>query len=228
MDTLKIYLRDVRKSQLLTKADELRLGARIQAGDMSAMQELVRANLRYVIAIAKGFKPCGGLDFEDYVQAGNIGLINAANKFDPARGYRFTTYATRCILTAITRERHYHSRLVRIPSHIWGMPDELEPLLTCYDTLENCVIAGSDLDPSEIVAEKEYHAKRLTALQHCMSRMTPRQREVLSRRAKGETLNSISSKACVTKERIRQIELSSLQQLAEWFNLERPHSSLAS
>ncbi len=116
-DVVKMYLREIGKVFLLDQAKEQELAKRIEKGDDSAKKELVNANLRLVVSIAK--KYIGrGMAFLDLIQEGNIGLIRAAEKFDYTKGYKFSTYATWWIRQAITRAISDQSRTIRIPVHL--------------------------------------------------------------------------------------------------------------
>src|SRR6185295_13785604 len=103
---MRLYLKEISKIPLLTVDEEKELGRRVKAGDKDAVQKLVESNLRFVITIAKKFRP-SGLPFLDLINEGNCGLIEAANRFDPDRGVRFTSYAVWWIRQAIL---HYLSR----------------------------------------------------------------------------------------------------------------------
>ena len=92
-DSLQIYLEEIGRIPLLTQEEETLLAAKVMAGDSDAKSRLIEANLRLVVSVAKGFRG-QRMEFADLIQAGNLGLMNAADKFDPARGTRFSTYAT--------------------------------------------------------------------------------------------------------------------------------------
>jgi RNA polymerase primary sigma factor len=116
-DSIRLYLCEIGKVQLLTAKEEIDLAKRIKKGDQTAKQRLAEANLRLVVSIAK--KYIGrGLSFLDLIQEGNIGLFRAVEKFDPERGFKFSTYATWWIRQAITRAIADQARTIRIPVHM--------------------------------------------------------------------------------------------------------------
>ncbi len=116
-DSIRMYLCEIGKVPLLTAKEEIELAQAIRRGDQKAKQKLAEANLRLVVSIAK--KYIGrGLSFLDLIQEGNIGLFRAVEKFDPDRGFKFSTYATWWIRQAITRAIADQARTIRIPVHM--------------------------------------------------------------------------------------------------------------
>jgi len=116
-DSIRMYLCEIGKVDLLTAKEEAELARRIARGDQTAKTQLAEANLRLVVSIAK--KYIGrGLSFLDLIQEGNIGLFRAVEKFDPNRGFKFSTYATWWIRQAITRAIADQARTIRIPVHM--------------------------------------------------------------------------------------------------------------
>lgn len=116
-DSIRLYLCEIGKVALLTGKEEVDLARRIKKGDQTAKKQLAEANLRLVVSIAK--KYIGrGLSFLDLIQEGNIGLFRAVEKFDPDRGFKFSTYATWWIRQAITRAIADQARTIRIPVHM--------------------------------------------------------------------------------------------------------------
>ncbi|MCC2639793.1 MAG: rpoS [Nitrospira sp.] len=117
LDTIKSYLREVRKSTLLNFKQEQSLGKRVMAGDEAARQEMIEANLRLVISIGKRYMN-RGFPFADIVEEGNLGLIKAVEKFNYKRGFRFSTYASWWIRQYIERAIINQGKLVRLPVHV--------------------------------------------------------------------------------------------------------------
>ena len=116
-DTLTQYLGRIRGGKLLDAAEERELSRRAHQGDKKARRRLIESNLRLVISIAKKYRG-RGVRFEDLIQEGNAGLIRAVEKFDPAMGNRFSTYATWWIRQAVTRAIADQARTVRLPAHV--------------------------------------------------------------------------------------------------------------
>ncbi|MDQ2621764.1 MAG: sigma-70 family RNA polymerase sigma factor [Actinomycetota bacterium] len=117
LDSLRLYLRSIGQVQLLNAGQEVDLAKRIERGDMDAKRQMVEANLRLVVSIAKSYLG-RGLSFLDLIQEGSLGLIRAVEKFDYRRGYKFSTYATWWIRQAVTRAVADKSRSIRIPVHM--------------------------------------------------------------------------------------------------------------
>src|SRR5579883_1818795 len=117
LDSLRLYLREIGKVPLLTAEQEVLLARRIERGDMAAKQQMIEANLRLVVSIAKSYLG-RGLTFLDLIQEGSMGLIRAVEKFDYRRGYKFSTYATWWIRQAVTRAIADKGRTIRIPVHV--------------------------------------------------------------------------------------------------------------
>ncbi|HDP77576.1 MAG TPA: RNA polymerase sigma factor RpoD [Mesotoga infera] len=116
-DPIKMYLKEIGKISLLTPSRERELARRAQKGEPKAKEELITANLRLVVSIAKRYIG-RGLTFLDLIQEGNIGLIKAVEKFDWKKGYKFSTYATWWIRQAITRAIADQARTIRVPVHM--------------------------------------------------------------------------------------------------------------
>jgi RNA polymerase nonessential primary-like sigma factor len=117
LDAVRRYLKEIRKAALLTFEQEQELGKRVQEGDMKAREQMIEANLRLVISIGKRYMN-RGLPFSDIVEEGNIGLIKAVEKFNYARGFRFSTYASWWIRQFIERAIINQGKLIRLPVHV--------------------------------------------------------------------------------------------------------------
>jgi RNA polymerase primary sigma factor len=147
LDSLRLYLRSIGKVELLTAAQEVELAKRIERGDMLAKRQMVEANLRLVVSIAKGYLG-RGLSFLDLIQEGSLGLIRAVEKFDYRRGYKFSTYATWWIRQAVTRAIADKARTIRIPVH---MVEKLNRI--AYVERQLVQLLGREPEPEEIAAE---------------------------------------------------------------------------
>jgi RNA polymerase primary sigma factor len=116
-DPLKLYLAEIRRIPLLDRAQELKLALQARQGSLEARQAIISGNLRLVVYVAKRFMG-RGLSLSDLIEEGNLGLIRAAEKFEPAKGFRFSTYATWWIRQAVQRGLANHASTVRLPVHV--------------------------------------------------------------------------------------------------------------
>jgi RNA polymerase primary sigma factor len=258
-DGLQAFLKDVAKVDLLTAAQEVALAKRIERGDHSAKQQMVEANLRLVVSIAKHYRNLG-LPFLDLIQEGSIGLVRAAEKFDHRRGFKFSTYATWWIRQAISRAVADKSRTIRIPVHVGeklnrivrsehklraelrrdprgieiardvGLPrDEVEQLMRSARmplSLDTPVGDDAGMEYGDLIADDAPSPEdiaglnlRAHGLADALTTLTARERRVLELRfgLGGEapaTLEEVGTVFSVTRERIRQIEQSSLRKLS--------------
>src|ERR671933_2733212 len=125
------YLRQIGRGRLLTHEEEIDLGRRAREGDETARSKLIEKNLRLVIPVARKFRGMG-LPFGDLIQEGNLGLMRAADKFDPEKGFRFSTYATWWIRQAVQRAVADKGRTIRIPVH---MGEKMRKMARVYNEL---------------------------------------------------------------------------------------------
>jgi RNA polymerase primary sigma factor len=259
LDCLRLYLRSIGKVQLLTSTQEVELAKRIERGDMLAKRQMVEANLRLVVSIAKSYLG-RGLSFLDLIQEGSLGLIRAVEKFDYRRGYKFSTYATWWIRQAVTRALADKSRTIRIPVHMveklnrvgqverllvqrlgrdpepgeiaaelkWPVGDVCEVLRVAQMpvSLEKPVGDEEDSELGELVADEAVESPFEMAsgnlqrenVRRALQMLPRREREVLELRygLNGRaplTLEEVGEAFGVTRERIRQIENSTLKKL---------------
>ena len=132
-DLIPGYFAHIDKGKLLTHAEEIDLSKRAKAGDKGARQRLIEKNLRLVVSVAKKYRG-QGLPFEDLIQEGNIGLMRAVEKFDPDRGWRFSTYATWWVRQAVQRAVADKGRTIRMPVH---RGDKLRKMARAYNELSS-------------------------------------------------------------------------------------------
>jgi RNA polymerase nonessential primary-like sigma factor len=265
-NTLQAYLREIRRTPLLTPAQEFEVASRARSGDFEARQAMIEHNLRLVVSIAKNYLG-RGLPMGDLIEEGNLGLMHSIGKFDPDRGFRFSTYATWWIRQGIERALVQQSRLVRLPLHVVRdlnrvlrtrrrlEAERLEP----FDKVIGAEQIAAALDrPTQEVVDLLRHAESPTSLDaprdpgadaageslldtvaddgaadplnltlvHELERLledglhelSEREREVLSGRyglsdREPETLEVLSERLGLTRERIRQIQLEALLKL---------------
>lgn len=131
-DALTIYLRQVRRTELFTPAEEYQAACAARAGDFAARQSMIEHNLRLVVNIAKSYLG-RGVPLSDLIEEGNLGLMHAITKFEPERGFRFSTYATWWIRQSVERAVMTQARAIRLPVHVVR---ELQQVLRARRTLE--------------------------------------------------------------------------------------------
>lgn len=267
-NTLQAYLREIRRTPLLTPEQEFETASRARSGDFAARQAMIEHNLRLVVSIAKNYIG-RGLPMTDLIEEGNLGLMHSIGKFEPERGFRFSTYATWWIRQGIERALMHQARLVRLPVHVVR---ELNRVLRKRRSLEAEAgraglsagsvgveqIAAALERPVHDVAELLRHAELPTSLdapldhgaeaggesmldtvaddgagdpmhltlvhelerllEDGLDQLNEREREVLAGRyglhdREPETLEILSERLGLTRERIRQIQLEALLKL---------------
>lgn len=124
-EALERYLQDIGRAEMISPEEEVELSIRIQRGDHHALTRLVRANLRFVVSVAKQYQS-KGLSLIDIINEGNVGLIKAAQRFDPTRGFKFISYAVWWIRQSILQAISEKSRLVRLPSNQEGLISKIK------------------------------------------------------------------------------------------------------
>jgi RNA polymerase primary sigma factor len=149
LDSLRLYLHAIGRVPLLSAEEEVCLAKRIERGEVAAKQQMIEANLRLVVSIAKGYIG-RGMTFLDLIQEGSLGLIRAVEKFDYRRGYKFSTYATWWIRQSVTRSIADKGRTIRIPVH---MTERLNNVTYAERVLIQRL--GRDPSAAEIAAELE-------------------------------------------------------------------------
>jgi RNA polymerase primary sigma factor len=157
-DSLELFLRDIRSIALLRPDEEIALARRVARGDLCAKERMIEANLRLVVSIAKRFRN-QGLPFLDLIQEGTIGLIRAVEKFDPDKGFRFSTYATWWIRQAISRALSDKARTIRIPV---SLGDQHKAVVAAERQLLG--VHGRDPTPEEIAELTGFEPQQVVAL----------------------------------------------------------------
>jgi RNA polymerase primary sigma factor len=260
LDSLRLFLREIGKVPLLTADQEVSLAKRVERGDLAAKTQMVEANLRLVVSIAKSYLG-RGLSFLDLIQEGSLGLIRAVEKFDYRKGFKFSTYAHWWIRQAVTRAIADKARTIRIPVHMCERlnkvthiqrqlvqrlgreprPDEIadELELTTDEvreilrmaqfpvSLEKPIGENEDAKLGDLVedelAESPFDVAsvslRCDDIEHALAALPERERQVIELRfglhgGQPRTLDEVGRTFGVTRERIRQIENSTLKTLA--------------
>ncbi|WIG79268.1 RNA polymerase sigma factor RpoS [Photobacterium damselae] len=260
-DVIQLYLKDIALKPLLTKDEEILYSRKALVGDAKSKKVMIESNLRLVVSIAKKYRG-SGMQLSDMIDEGNIGLITAVEKFDPERGFRFSTYATWWIKQTIERAIHNQARTIRLPVHVSKeintilrthkqlmktnnseptheeVADELDKsvedisALLSYDapvmsfdqtissedsnsqTMASFISDDSDNSPDAQIDKNDIQKLTLTMLEG----LNPRDREILCRRFglmgyEAQTLQQVAEEVGLTRERIRQLQVSSLNKL---------------
>ncbi|MES2217916.1 MAG: RNA polymerase sigma factor RpoS [Pseudomonadota bacterium] len=262
-DPTQIYLSEIGFSPLLSAEDEVKYGRLALQGDKKARAKMVESNLRLVVKIARRYYN-RGLEFLDLIEEGNLGLLRAVEKFDPERGFRFSTYATWWIRQTIERAIMNQTRTIRLPIHVvrelntylsaerellkkqdhepsyQEIADslntpvenvknmlELNEHIISLDTIVNsegntgrplmdAIADKNRTDPADLLLDESMAAQ----LEGSLQALNEKQREVLSRRFglggyERETLEEVGRAIGLTRERVRQIQMSGLKALRE-------------
>ncbi|MBV1841094.1 MULTISPECIES: RNA polymerase sigma factor RpoS [Photobacterium] len=259
-DVIHLYLQEIAHKPLLSKTEEILYSRKSLVGDLAAKATMIESNLRLVVSIAKKYRNSGML-LSDLIDEGNIGLITAVEKFDPERGFRFSTYATWWIKQTIERAIHNQARTIRLPVHV---SKEINTILRTYRQLMkqtnqeptheevaaklqrsvdeiSSVLAydapvvsidqqiSEDSNSQTISAfiadhdggkpDSEMDQDDITRLATTMlDSLNARDREILCRRFgllgyEAQTLQEVADEVGLTRERIRQLQVSSLKKL---------------
>lgn len=271
-DALSVYLRGVRRTKLFTAEEEFACAVRARAGDFVARQSMIEHNLRLVISVAKAYDG-RGVPLADLIEEGNLGLMHAIEKFEPERGFRFSTYATWWIRQAVDKALMNQGRAVRLPVNVvrelqqvlrakrllendatlmaqrpQGLRDEDIAALLGIDAPQVCAYLamaeaprsldasldqrGDDLSMGDLLLdevtlspENQTQAHEVDALLSVwVGTLSAREREVVESRfglhgGDAQTLEVISARMGMTKERVRQVQNEALAKLKRHFGV---------
>ena len=259
-DVIHLYLQEIAHKPLLTKTDEVLYSRKALRGDDASKAIMIESNLRLVVSIAKKYRSSGML-LSDLIDEGNIGLITAVEKFDPERGFRFSTYATWWIKQTIERAIHNQARTIRLPVHVSKeintilrthknlmkhtnqeptheevaaelerTVDEISSVLAydapvvsidqqISDDSNSQSISAFIADDDSVQPDSEVNKQDISRLAITMlESLNARDREILCRRFgllgyEAQTLQQVADEVGLTRERIRQLQVSSLKKL---------------
>ena len=158
MDTLSQYFRGIQQLGQVTREDLFKLWKKAKRGDKDAKTRIMEANLRLVVPIAKKYHR-QGIEFLDLIEEGNLGLMHSIDKFDPRKGYRFSTYASYWIEQAIRRAVEEQSKTIRVPPHAW---EALRKWLKAWDKMH--VMLGRDPTLSEMARKMHWTARQVRSV----------------------------------------------------------------
>jgi RNA polymerase primary sigma factor len=166
VDPIRAYFKDVRTIPLLTPEEEVQLAQRIQKGDEKAREQMIRANLRLVISIAKRYMNLG-IPLSDLIEEGNIGLMRAVDKFDPKKGFRFSTYGAWWIKQSVSRAIVDQGKMIRIPVY---MNEELAKYKKVIEQLTHKLKRKPRV--AEIAKKLQVGVDKVRELHQCVTKMT--------------------------------------------------------
>ena len=234
--SLDKYLQEIGKEDLITVEEEVELAQRIKKGDQEALEKLTKANLRFVVSVAKQYQN-QGLSLPDLINEGNLGLIKAAEKFDETRGFKFISYAVWWIRQSILQALAEQSRIVRLPLNQVGSlnkinkafarfeqenertpsPEELANVLPFSDGEDNNLLDVLVNTDSPNADRGLINESLSTEVERALATLTDRERDIIRYffgiGCPEMTLEEIGEKFGLTRERVRQIKEKAIRRL---------------
>ena len=233
--SLDKYLQEIGREELVSPEEEVELAQRIRKGDQRALEKLTRANLRFVVSVAKQYQN-QGLSLPDLINEGNLGLIKAAEKFDETRGFKFISYAVWWIRQSILQALAEQSRIVRLPLNQVGSLNKMidVPKDKISDTLrvsgrhvsvdapfvegeDNSLLDVLPNDDSPCADRGLVNESLNTEIERALATLTTREREIIKSffgiGCQEMTLEEIGERFGLTRERVRQIKEKAIRRL---------------
>src|SRR5215210_5922378 len=199
-EILSSYFARIDKGSLLTHAQEVDLSRRARAGDAEARTGLVEKNLRLVVSVAKKYRGYG-VPFEDLIQEGNIGLMKAVEKYDPDRGWRFSTYATWWVRQAVGRAVSDKGRTIRLPVH---MGEKMRKMARTYNGLS--AELGREPTDEEVAGRLGWTVEKVREVKSAMPDAASLDKRYGLDEEETSTLAQLADELKVSKERVRQLQ----------------------
>jgi len=229
--SLDKYLQEIGKVDLITAEEEVELAQRIKAGDQIALEKLTKANLRFVVSVAKQYQN-QGLTLPDLINEGNLGLIKAAQRFDETRGFKFISYAVWWIRQSILQALAEQSRIVRLPLNKIGSINKINDVKESlknsgrHVSMDAPLVEGEDSNLYDVLNSGEspnpdrtlLHESLRTEIERALETLTPREADVVRLyfglgNQHAMTLEEIGETFDLTRERVRQIKEKAIRRL---------------
>ena len=224
--SLDKYLQEIGREELVSPEEEVELAQRIRKGDQRALEKLTRANLRFVVSVAKQYQN-QGLSLPDLINEGNLGLIKAAEKFDETRGFKFISYAVWWIRQSILQALAEQSRIVRLPLNQVGSLNKINKALSKFEQENERQPSSEELSEMiDVPKDKISDTLRVsglvneslnTEIERALATLTTREREIIKSffgiGCQEMTLEEIGERFGLTRERVRQIKEKAIRRL---------------